>query len=74
MPSKSSNIAKGLGPRYGSTLRKRWAEVVQSARSTHRCPKCESMRVRRVSVGIWMCRRCGLKFAGQAYSPGQRVV
>lgn len=62
-------IAKGLGPRYGSTLRKKWAEVVSAARASHVCDRCGAKSVRRVSVGVWQCRRCGYKFAGQAYAP-----
>ncbi|MEM0440299.1 MAG: 50S ribosomal protein L37ae [Candidatus Caldarchaeum sp.] len=62
-------IAKGLGARYGSTVRKKWAEVVTAARSKYPCEKCGAVKVRRISVGIWQCERCGFKFAGQAYTP-----
>ena len=31
------------------------------------CPKCNMPYVRRVSSGIWECRKCGTKFAGPAY-------
>ncbi|MEM1945323.1 MAG: zinc ribbon domain-containing protein [Nitrososphaerota archaeon] len=73
MPSKGRNYAGGLGARYGSALRKRWAEVVRTSRSGHTCPRCEAKKVRRVSVGVWVCRNCGFKFAGQAYSPRASV-
>jgi len=69
MSEKKHSIAKGLGARYGATLRKRWAEVVSSARASYICERCGAKRVKRVSVGIWMCRSCGYKFAGQAYTP-----
>ncbi|MCS7109867.1 MAG: 50S ribosomal protein L37ae [Candidatus Caldarchaeum sp.] len=62
-------IAKGVGARYGSTLRKKWAEVVSASRASYVCDRCGARKVRRVSVGVWQCRRCGYKFAGQAYSP-----
>ncbi|MEM0383692.1 MAG: hypothetical protein QXS57_04885 [Candidatus Caldarchaeum sp.] len=65
----AGSVAKGLGARYGSTVRKRWAEVVRSARSAYVCERCGARKVRRVSVGVWQCRGCGFKFAGQAYSP-----
>ncbi|MCS6769396.1 MAG: zinc ribbon domain-containing protein [Candidatus Caldarchaeum sp.] len=63
------SVGKGLGARYGSTVRKKWSEVVKSARSSYVCEKCGAKKVRRVSVGVWMCRGCGFKFAGQAYEP-----
>ncbi|MEM1946642.1 MAG: zinc ribbon domain-containing protein [Candidatus Caldarchaeum sp.] len=69
MVGEKHGIAKGLGPRYGSTLRKKWAEVVGSARNSYVCDRCGARKVRRVSVGIWQCRKCGFKFAGQAYAP-----
>lgn len=35
----------------------------------HPCPKCLAPAVKRVSVGVWSCQRCGLEFAGGAYKP-----
>ena len=55
--------------RYGSTLRKRWARVVVAMRAPHKCPRCETRAVKRVSVGVWKCKKCGLVFAGGAYVP-----
>ena len=69
MARKRYSIAKGLGARYGSTLRKRWAESVAASRATYTCERCGAFKVRRVAVGIWQCGRCGYKFAGQAYTP-----
>ncbi len=66
------NPAGGLGARYGSTVRKRWVETILSVRESYDCPRCETRNVRRVAAGIWMCRRCGYKFAGQAYTPSAR--
>jgi len=59
----------GKGNKYGSSLRKRWAEVMLNVRSKYECPSCGAWRVKRVAIGIWACRRCGYKFAGQAYVP-----
>jgi len=73
MPSKSKGPTGGLKARYGSTLRKRWAEVVSSARDLYICPRCDARKVKRVSVGVWRCSRCGYKFAGQAYMPKAKV-
>ena len=66
---KVANLAGGFKARYGSTLRKKEMEVVRASKATYDCPRCERNAVRRVAVGIWECRYCGYKFAGQAYAP-----
>ena len=58
---------KGLGARYGSTVRKRYSRIMGSLKHTRRCPSCGSTRFRRESVGIWSCLTCRFKIAGEAY-------
>ncbi|MGC8555656.1 MAG: transposase [Conexivisphaera sp.] len=60
---------RGLGPKYGATLRKRYSAVWRLLKSKRSCPKCGSPRFVRVANGIWECRKCGYKVAGGAYSP-----
>jgi large subunit ribosomal protein L37Ae len=62
-----------LGARYGTVARKRYATVVTALRSAHECPQCHLTAVRRLSVGIWLCGRCGYKFAGGAYAPTTKL-
>lgn len=59
-----------FGARYGATLRKKVALIEKKMKARHRCPRCESLgTVRRVSVGVWTCKKCGYTFAGGAYIP-----
>ncbi|MEZ0344999.1 MAG: 50S ribosomal protein L37ae [Infirmifilum sp.] len=59
-----------FGARYGSTLRKKVAVIEHKMKSKHRCPRCQTVgSLRRVSVGIWTCKKCGYTFAGGAYLP-----
>jgi large subunit ribosomal protein L37Ae len=58
-----------FGPRYGRFIRKRVTETERVSRATHRCPRCDTVAVRRKGTGIWLCRKCGFKFAGGAYTP-----
>lgn len=67
MPRRAKKLR--LGARYGSTLRKRLTEVSEGLRTSHDCPSCGRRSVRRVSVGIWKCGKCGYTFTGGAYQP-----
>ena len=66
---KKVGPTRGLGARYGSTVRKRYVKVVTELKRPHRCPQCNFVRVHRVSVGVWKCGKCGYTYAGGAYTP-----
>lgn len=67
--TKKVGHTRGLGPRYGSTVRKRYIKVTAGLKKAHKCPQCGFVRVKRQSVGVWKCRKCGYTFAGGAYTP-----
>lgn len=50
-------------------------EIIQKGKQN--CPTCGNKKVKRVSSGIWQCRKCGAKYTGGAYIPetesGQNV-
>jgi len=71
--TKKVGPTRGLGPRYGSTVRKRYAKVIKELRKPHTCPQCGALRVRRQSVGVWKCRKCGFTFTGGAYVPATKL-
>jgi len=66
---KKVGPTRGLGVRYGATVRKRYVKVITELKKPHRCSQCGFTRVKRVSVGVWQCGKCGFKFAGGAYTP-----
>jgi len=67
--TKKVGMTRGLGTRYGATVRKRYIKAVTEAKKTHKCPQCGSEAVKRESVGVWKCRKCGFTFTGGAYTP-----
>jgi large subunit ribosomal protein L37Ae len=67
--TKKVGPTRGLGPRYGSTVRKRYVKVIAGLKKAHRCSQCGFVRVKRESVGVWKCRKCGFTFTGGAYTP-----
>jgi large subunit ribosomal protein L37Ae len=67
--TKKVGPTRGLGARYGSTVRKRYIKVITEMKKPHKCPQCGFVRVKRESVGVWKCRKCDYTFAGGAYTP-----
>lgn len=70
---KKVGSTRGLEARYGSTVRKRYIEAISGLKEAHPCPQCGSKFVRRQSVGIWGCQKCGFTFAGGAYTPSTKL-
>lgn len=66
---KKVGPSRGLGPRYGSTVRKRYTKVMIGLKGKHKCPQCGFNKVRRQSVGVWRCKKCDYTFTGGAYTP-----
>jgi large subunit ribosomal protein L37Ae len=71
--TKKVGPTRGLGSRYGATVRKRYIKVVKGMKKPQRCPQCGLQRVKRVSVGVWKCRKCGFTFTGGAYTPTTKL-
>jgi large subunit ribosomal protein L37Ae len=71
--TKKVGPTRGLGARYGSTVRKRYIRATAGLKKAHRCPQCGFVRVKRESVGIWKCRKCDYTFAGGAYRPSTKL-
>lgn len=70
---KKVGPARGFGARYGVSVRRRWVSIVAEKKKKHICPQCGFKAVRRESVGIWICKKCGLRFAGGAYTPVTKI-
>jgi len=67
VPKAKENV-RGLGAKYGGTLRKRYARIFRIQKQARECPACSSMRLSRTASGIWKCKSCGYTVAGGAYS------
>lgn len=70
---KKTGPTARFGGRYGTAPRKRRAEAEVKMKQAYPCPKCGANIVRRVSVGVWGCRKCGYIFTGGAYVPFTKV-
>lgn len=67
--TKKAGRAGRLGARYGTSVRRRVANIERVQFKSHRCPECLTGELKRVSTSIWRCRKCEHKFAGGAYVP-----
>jgi len=69
MPAtKKLGSQKRFGARYGRRNREAVATIEQEQRATHKCPRCNYLKVRRIALGIWGCKKCRAKFTAKAYS------
>ena len=64
--AKKQSTLKGLGHRYGIKIRKQYTQVHYLMKSKRKCPECGGSIIRE-AVGIWACKKCGIKIAGTAY-------
>jgi len=69
MPSKSKKTksAGRFGARYGKRVRVKIVNVEQKQRKKQKCPYCKKPGVKRLSKGIWHCKKCNKKFASDTY-------
>jgi len=75
--TKKVGSAGRFQARYGVRARTRIRNVEIIQKAKHICPSCGNRKVKRLSTSIWECKKCGIKFAGGAYTPktesGQNV-
>jgi len=57
-----------LGSRYGRTIRFKLGKVESEQHKKHKCPYCNYVQVKRVSSGIWKCKKCNATFTNKAYT------
>ena len=69
MPTKSKKTksAGRFGPRYGKRVRNKLVKIEEKQRIKQKCPFCGKKGVKRLSKGIWYCKKCGKKFASDTY-------
>ncbi|HUJ77376.1 MAG TPA: 50S ribosomal protein L37ae [Thermoplasmata archaeon] len=56
-----------MGPRYGIRIRRRVLEIDRAKGRPSACPRCATTTLGRVASGIYECRRCGTRYASNAY-------
>ncbi len=65
--TKKVGFTGKYGARYGSKIKERLIKI--GTQKKYKCPECTKIALRREISGIWICKKCGAKFAGKAYKP-----
>ncbi|MGB7952891.1 MAG: 50S ribosomal protein L37 [Candidatus Nitrosopolaris sp.] len=64
---QGQTVLKGLGVKFGATVRKRYSKAYRTLKQKRRCPSCGSNKFCRIALGVWYCRKCSYKVAAGAY-------
>lgn len=56
-----------FGARYGLKIRKKVLEIEKKQRQKQICPRCKRKTIKRLSTGIFKCKKCNYHFTGKAY-------
>ncbi len=67
--AQHSKSANRFGARYGRKTRKKFGQIEAKQHAKHKSPFCNKLSVKRLAMGIWYCKKTGIKFAGKAYTP-----
>ena len=73
MATKKVGSTGRFGPRYGTRTKKIVRAIEKKQKARQECPYCERKALKRMATGIWLCKKCGTKFAGGAYTPRSAV-
>ncbi len=72
--TKKVGLTGKFGVRYGRGVKIEFEKIEKKQKTTYVCPSCKKMSVKRVSAGIWQCKKCNVKFTGGAYSPKTGLI
>ena len=71
MKTKKLGSVARFGARYGKRTKTKFLTVEQQQKSPQKCPYCSRTAVKRLSVGIFQCKKCDSTFTGKAYRIGE---
>ena len=66
--AKTKGPAGRFGARGGVRIRRKINLIESKQKAKQKCPYCAAVAVKRVSLGIYFCKKCNAKFTGGAYS------
>jgi len=73
MRTKKIDSAGRFGSKYGKGIRDEIVAIEKLSKATYECPSCHKKGLRRESMGIWVCKKCGKKYTGKAFRPPSKT-
>ena len=70
MAKKLGSVAR-FGALYGKRTKAKVLTVEKIQKAPQKCPYCSRPAAKRMSVGIFQCKKCDSKFTGKAYKVGE---
>ncbi len=67
MTKEKVGSAGRFGARYGKKIRTRVIAVENKQKLKHKCPNCLHFSIKRLSSGIYYCKKCKIKFGSGTY-------
>ncbi|MDD4353128.1 MAG: 50S ribosomal protein L37ae [Candidatus Nanoarchaeia archaeon] len=68
MVTKKAGSAGRFGPRYGTKIRRTVKNIEIEQHKDQMCTVCKTGTMKRLSKGIYVCKKCNAKIAGKAYT------
>ena len=65
--ARKTKTTTQFGAKFGSSVRKKYTKAVTNLRQKRNCPECNSIKFKRIAIGIWACDKCEYKVADSAY-------
>ena len=59
--ARKTKTTTEFGAKFGASVRKKHTKVTTSLRQKRNCPECNSIKFKRVAIGIWTCNKCKFK-------------
>ena len=66
MKTKKVKSSGRFGARYGYRVKTKITEIESIQRKKQKCIFCDGV-AKRLSKGIWQCKKCNKRFAGHVY-------
>jgi len=60
-----------FGARYGRRVKQKVLDIEKNQKKLHKCPACNKIKLKRIAMGIYECKKCKTKIADNAYFPGE---